>query len=71
VQDGTAILNFSDELQFGTYGVEGYRGSVQQIVWTATEFPTIKNVQILIHGRLVNYLGESVRIGLPLSRENL
>jgi hypothetical protein len=71
VRDTTASINFSEAFQFNTYGVEGYVAQLQQIIWTATEFPAVKNVQILIEGRVVDYLGEGIMIGGPLNRNSL
>lgn len=69
VKNGTATLNFSEEFEFNTYGVEGYLGQLMQIVYTATNFSTVQNVQILIEGEKKEYLGsEGVWIGSPLSR---
>ena len=51
--------------------MEGYAGQIRQIVFTITEFPNIKSVQILIEGRRLDYLGEGVWIGSPLGRESL
>lgn len=70
VKDGIAYLNFSEEFLFSPYGTEGYLGQLKQIVWTATEFPTVKQVQILIEGKVTEYLGEGIRIGRPLSRDS-
>jgi spore germination protein GerM len=71
VRGETAYINFSEEFQYNTYGVEGYAAQLKQVVWTATEFSNVKDVQILIEGRRVDYLGESVWIGSPLSRDML
>jgi hypothetical protein len=71
VRGGTAYIDFSEDFQFNTYGVEGYAAQLRQIVWTVTEFSNIKDVQILIDGRRVDYLGESVWIGSPVSRDML
>lgn len=72
VRGSTAYLSFSEEFQFNTYGVEGYAAQLRQIVWTATEFSTIQNVQILIDGRHLDYLGgDGIWIGTPLSRDTL
>ncbi|GAB6392611.1 MAG: GerMN domain-containing protein [Treponematales bacterium] len=68
VRGGTAYINLSEDFQFNTYGVQGYEGGLEQLVWTATEFPTVADVQVLIEGRIVDFLGESVRIGIPRSR---
>jgi spore germination protein GerM len=41
-------------------------------VWTATEFPNVVTVQVLIEGRRVDYLGsEGIWIGGPLGRDSL
>jgi hypothetical protein len=69
IRGTTAYINFSEEFQFGIFGAEGYAAQLRQIVWTATEFSTVKDVQILIEGRVVNFLGESILIGSPISRE--
>jgi spore germination protein GerM len=71
VRGSTAYINFNEEFQFNTYGVEGYAAALRQIVWTATEFSNVRDVQVLIEGRRVDYLGEGVWIGSPLSREML
>ncbi|GHV58585.1 hypothetical protein AGMMS49579_26220 [Spirochaetia bacterium] len=71
VRGSTAYISFSEEFQYNTYGVEGYAAQLNQIVWTATEFPTVKDVQILVEGRRIDYLGEGIWIGSPLSRDTL
>ena len=71
IRGTTAYINFSDEMQFNTFGAEGYAAQVRQIVWTATEFPTVNDVQILIEGRPVDFLGEGIWIGSPLNRNSM
>ena len=71
VRGNTAYISFSEDFQYNTYGVEGYAGQIRQIVFTATEFPNVRDVQILIEGRRIDYLGEGIWIGSPLSREML
>lgn len=71
VQDGIAYLNFNDALEFNQDGVVGKNLSLEQIVFTATAFSTVKSVQILIEGKKQDYLGsEGTWIGSPLSRAN-
>lgn len=71
VKDGVATLNFSEEFEFNQFGVEGTLAQLQQVVFTATAFPTVNSVQILIEGERLEYLGsEGVWIGRPLSRSN-
>jgi len=70
-KDGTASLSFNENLRFNSFGIEGFRGQVRQIVFTATEFPTVRNVQILIDGGKVDFLSpEGLYIGKPLGRES-
>jgi spore germination protein GerM len=69
VRGSTAYISFSEDLQYNIYGVEGYAGALRQILWTATEFSNVKDVQILIEGRRVDYLGEGIWIGSPLGRD--
>lgn len=70
VKNKVATLNFSENFSFNTYGVEGYLGQLMQIVYTATAFSTIDSVQFLIEGEKREFLGEGVRIGVPLSRSS-
>jgi spore germination protein GerM len=70
VRLSTAYLSFSEEFQFNTYGVEGYIGQLRQIIWTVTEFSNVSDVQILVEGRRIDYLGERIAIGSPLGRNS-
>lgn len=71
VRGNTAYISFSEDFQYNTYGIEGYASQLRQIVFTATEFPNIRDVQILIEGRRHDFLGEGIWIGSPISREML
>ena len=71
VRGSTAYISFNENFLFNTYGVEGYAGQRNQIVLTATEFNNVKDVQILIDGKRIDYLGEGVWIGSPISRNML
>jgi hypothetical protein len=69
VLGSTAYLNFNEPFMYNRYGIEGYAGQLKQIVYTATEYSTVKDVQILIEGQKRDYLGgDGVFIGKPLSR---
>ena len=71
VRNGVATLNFSSEFEFNRYGIEGLRGQLQQLVYTATAFQTVESVQFLIDGEKKEYLGsEGVWIGTPLRRSS-
>jgi spore germination protein GerM len=70
VRGSTAYINFSEDFLFNTFGVEGYVAQLRQIVWTVTEFQNVKDVQILVEGRRLDYLGEGIWIGSPISRQS-
>jgi len=71
VQGTTALVNLSEPFMYNHYGIEGYAGQLKQIVYTATSFATVHDVQILIEGERHDYLGgEGVYIGKPLSRNS-
>jgi len=72
VRGSTAYLNFNEQFQFNSHGVEGYVQQLRQVIWTATEFESVKDVQILIDGRRLDYLGpEGIHIGKPLGRDSI
>lgn len=69
VKNGTAYLNFNDQFRFNAYGVEGYKAQLEQVVYTATQFPTVKRVQILLNGKVRRFLSpEGITIAKPLDR---
>ncbi len=70
VKDGIAYLDFNENFQFNPLGTDGYQAQLQQIVYTATEFPSVQSVQILIEGKKIDYLHEGIYVGNPLSRES-
>jgi len=70
VRGSTAFLNFSEAFMYNHYGIEGYAGQLKQIVYTATTFPTVQDVQFLIEGEKRDYLGEGIYIGTPLGRNS-
>jgi len=70
VRGSTAYISFSEDFLFNTFGVEGYVAQLRQVVWTVTEFSNVADVQILIEGRRVDYLGEGIFIGSPISRQS-
>ena len=64
----TAYINFSDDFRYNTMGSEGLRLQLMQVVWTATEFANVRDVQILIEGNRVDFLHEGVATGSPIGR---
>jgi len=65
---GTAHLSFNQEFRHNQHGREGCEALIKQIVWTATEFPNVKDVQFLIEGQRVDFLSEGVVIRNPIGR---
>lgn len=71
VRGSTATINVSDAFMYNRYAVEGFSAQLRQIVYTATSFASIQDVQFLIEGKQKDYLGgEGVYIGKPLSRNS-
>ena len=71
VRDDTAYIDFTEGFRFNTQGLEALNAQLRQVVYAATEFPSVKKVQVLIEGRKVQYLGtEGIRIDVPLSRSS-
>ena len=64
-----AYVDVSESFRFNPLGREGLDAQLQQIVFSATEFPGVEMVQILIDGRRVEFLGpEGIYIGTPVGR---
>ena len=71
VSGETAVVDFNESFRFNTQGVEALNAQLRQVVYAATEFPSVKDVQVLIEGKKVRSLGtEGVRIDTPLSRSS-
>jgi hypothetical protein len=68
VKGSTARLSFNQEFRYNQRGREGCDAQIKQIVWTATEFPNVQDVQFLIDGEEVDFLSEGVVIRNPISR---
>jgi germination protein M len=67
----TATIDFSEQFRFNKLGIEGLRAQLRQVVWAATEFPTVSRVQVLVEGKRVDYLGpEGAAVGSPLGRDS-
>jgi len=70
IRGNTAYVSVSEDFLFNTFGVEGYVAQLRQIVWTVTEFSNVHDVQVLIEGRRMDYLGEGIWIGSPIGRQS-
>ncbi len=71
VRGDMAYVDFNESFRFNALGIEAMKAQLRQVVYAATEFPTVKKVQFLIDGKKVDYLGpEGVSIKDPLSRSS-
>ena len=69
VSERVAYIDVSETFRFNSLGREGLDAQLQQIVFSATEFPGVETVQILIDGHRVDFLGpEGTYIGRPIGR---
>ena len=69
IRDNTAFISFNEEFQWNPLGSEGIAAQLKQIVWTATEFPNVHNVQILINGKKIDFISENINIENPIGRQ--
>ncbi|MCX7027535.1 MAG: GerMN domain-containing protein [Spirochaetes bacterium] len=71
LRGSTAVIDLSEAFMFNRYGTEGFGAQLKQIVYTATAFTSVQDVQILVEGKAREYLGgEGIYIGKPLSRNS-
>jgi spore germination protein GerM len=71
IENNIMFLDFSTEFEFNSFGRESTVLQLKQIVFTATEYTDIKQIQFLIDGQIRTYLGgDGVFIGKPLSRDD-
>ena len=68
IAENVAFLNFNDDFKYNASGRDAQYAQIKQIVYTATEFETVKSVQFLIEGQKVDFLPEGVMIRDPLGR---
>ena len=72
VEKAVAYIDLSENFRFNRFGLEGLKAQLQQLVFTATEFPSVEYVQIILDGKKVDYLdSEGLFIGRPLERNDL
>ena len=70
ISKGIASINFNEEFMFNPNGREGLEAQLAQIVYTATQFPTVSAVRFLIEGESRDFLSDGVYIKLPLGRNS-
>lgn len=67
---GLCKVDFSEELK-NVEDKKDEENLIKGVVYTLTEFPSIKEVKITVEGEELSVLHESVAINKPLSRENI
>lgn len=70
IDKGIASIDFNEAFMFNANGREGMEAQLAQIVFTATQFPTVSAVQFLVEGEKRAYLNDGIYIGEPLSRSS-
>ena len=70
IRERVAYVDVSESFRFNRLGREGLAIQLQQVVYSATQFPNVEQVQILIDGRRIDYLAsEGTFVGKPIGRE--
>ena len=70
IRERVAYVDVSESFRFNRLGREGLNIQLQQVVYSATQFPNVEQVQILIDGRRIDYLAsEGTFVGKPIGRE--
>lgn len=67
---GLCKVDFSEEIK-NVEDKKDEENLIKGVVYTLTEFPSIKEVMITVDGKELSVLHESVAINKPLSRENI
>jgi len=57
IKNGIAFIDFSEEFGYNSYGNLGYKIQIYQVVYTATQFPSVKAVYFYMNGKPADYLG--------------
>jgi germination protein M len=71
LKDGIAHIDVNDAFRYNHLGFEGYQAQLKQLVYSATEFSSVKGVKLTINGASEEFLSaEGVSIGEILTRES-
>ena len=70
IRGSVAYIDVSESFRFNRLGREGLDIQLQQVVYSATQFASVEQVQILIDGERIDYLdSEGTFVGKPIGRE--
>ncbi len=70
IENKIALLNFNSEIESGV-GISTLQARLYQVVYTATQFPEVEGVRILINGKAKNtFSTEGLSIKRPIKRLN-
>lgn len=67
IKEGVAYIDFSKEVTAFGEDVEAEKRFVESLLLTLGQFSDVKSVQIMVEGKIQEYLSGSVIIGVPLS----
>ena len=71
LKEGIAHIDVNDAFRYNHLGFEGYQAQLKQLVYSATEFSSVKGVLLTINGVSEDFLSaEGVSIGEVLTRES-
>ncbi|MGO1469522.1 MAG: GerMN domain-containing protein [Tissierella sp.] len=69
-ETGLCKVDFSEEIK-DVDDIKDEENLIKGVVYTLTEFPSVKDVKITVDGKELPVLSKSVAINEPLSRENI
>lgn len=69
-ETGLCKVDFSEEIK-DVDDIKDEENLIKGVVYTLTEFPSVKDVKITVDGKELPVLSKSVAINKPLSRENI
>lgn len=71
IRDGIAWIDVTEDFGYNHLGYEGYQAQLKQLIYTATEFSSVKGVRITVNGREKEFLSaEGIDISGILTRES-
>ncbi len=57
IRNEVAYIDFNDAFNYNSYGFAGYQIQLYQVVYTATQFPTVKAVYFYLNGKPLKAIG--------------
>jgi len=71
LSDGIAHIDVNEAFRYNHLGFEGYQAQLKQLVYSATEFSSVKGVRVTINGATEEFLSaEGISLAGVLTRES-